>query len=134
ELKGGARAPLAMPFRCGTYIAHTELTGWNGRPAVPLDNNIDVSQDGNGAACQNAKFTPGFSAGTESPSAGSPSPFHTRITRNDDDQEIGGVTLNMPAGLLGYISRVSLCGDAQANAETCPDSSKIGSVTAGAGA
>ena len=134
ELKGGARAPLAMPFRCGTYTAHTDLTGWNGRPAVPLDSAIDVSQDGAGAACQNGKFAPGFIAGTESPSAGSPSPFHTRITRSDDDQEIGGLKLNMPSGLAGYISRVSLCSDAQANAGTCPDSSKIGSVTVGAGA
>jgi hypothetical protein len=39
----------------------------------------------------------------------------------------------MPSGLLGYISRVSLCGNAQANAGTCADSSKIGSVTVGAG-
>jgi len=134
ELDGGSLAPLAMPFRCGTYTAHTELTGWNSRPAVPLDNNIDVSKDGAGAACQNGKFTPGFSAGTESPSAGSPSPFHTRLTRGDDDQEIGGLKLNMPAGLAGYISRVALCGEAQANAGTCPDSSKIGDVTVGAGA
>jgi uncharacterized repeat protein (TIGR01451 family) len=134
SLKGGSRAPLAMPFRCGLYTAHTELTGWNGRPPVPLDSSIAVSQDGRGAACQNGKFSPGFSAGTESNTGGRPSPFHTRITRNDDDQEIGRLKLNMPSGLLGYISRVSLCGDAQARAGTCPDSSKIGSVTVGAGA
>jgi uncharacterized repeat protein (TIGR01451 family) len=134
ELKEGARAPLAMPLRCGTYTAHTELTGWNGRPPVPLDNGIEVSQDGNGAACQNGKFSPGFRAGTESPSAGSTSPFHTRVTRSDDDQEIGKLKLDMPSGLAGYISRVSLCGDAQASAGTCPESSQIGSVTVGAGA
>jgi uncharacterized repeat protein (TIGR01451 family) len=134
ELDGGALAPIAMPFRCGLYTAFAELTGWNDRPAVPLANSIDVSQDGRGAPCVAGKFSPGFSAGTESNGGGKPSPFHTRITRNDDDQEIGKLKLDMPSGLLGYISRVSLCGDAQAAAGTCPDSSKIGSVTVGAGA
>jgi uncharacterized repeat protein (TIGR01451 family) len=134
ELDGGPLAPLAMPFTCGTYTAHADLTGWNGRPPVPLDNGIEVSQDGNGAACQDGKFTPGFRAGTESPSAGSTSPFHTRITRSDDDQEIGRLKLEMPSGLAGYISRVALCDDEQASTGLCPAASQIGSVTVGAGA
>jgi uncharacterized repeat protein (TIGR01451 family) len=133
ELDGGPFAPLAMPFRCGTYAAHTELMGWNGRPPVPLDNGIEVSQDGNGAACQDGKFTPGFSAGTESNRGGSASSFHARITRSDDDQEISRLRFDLATGQLGFIFR-SLCADAQAGAGTCPDSSQIGSVTVGAGA
>jgi len=134
ELDGGPLAPIAMPFRCGTYTAHTELTGWNGRPPVPLDSSINVSQDGAGAACQSGKFSPGFRAATESPSAGSPSPFHMRITRSDDDQEIGKLKLETPTGLAGFITVVALCSDAQASAGTCPEASQIGSVTVGAGA
>jgi uncharacterized repeat protein (TIGR01451 family) len=133
EFKGGARAPIANPRTCGTYTTQAQLTGWNGR-VVDTASSFDVTKDGNGAPCASNKFTPGFSAGMESNSAGRTSPFHTRITREDDDQELTGVKIDMPAGLLGYISRVSLCGDAQANAGTCPDSSKIGTVVAGAGA
>ncbi|HKG03458.1 MAG TPA: hypothetical protein VKB03_09765 [Conexibacter sp.] len=133
EFKGGSRAPIANGRTCGTYTTEAQLTGWNGS-TVATTSSFDISKDGNGAPCPGGKFTPSFRAGTESNSAGSPSPFNVRMTREDDDQELGRLTVDMPEGLLGYISRVALCGNAQADAGTCPDSSKIGSVATGAGA
>jgi uncharacterized repeat protein (TIGR01451 family) len=132
ELKGGSRAALANPRACGPYTTLANLTGWSGR-TVALGSGVAVSRDGNGAACPAHEFSPGFQAGTESSSAGSSSPFHLRLTRQDNDEELSGLKLDMPEGLLGYISRVALCGNAQAAAGTCSDSSKIGSVEVGAG-
>lgn len=129
---GGPRASLANPLACGTYVTNAELTGWSGK-VVNTDSSFTVSKDGKGAPCGAPKFSPTFAAGTESSSAGTSSPFHVRFTRADDDQDLGGLRLNMPPGLLGRIADVPLCGAAQANAGTCSDRSKIGSVTVGAG-
>ena len=40
----------------------------------------------------------------------------------------------LPPGLLGAIPSVTLCGEAQANAGTCPSTSEVGTVAVSAGA
>jgi uncharacterized repeat protein (TIGR01451 family) len=133
EFKGGSRAALLNPPACGTYTTHAQLTGWNGS-VVERDSSFSLSSDGNGTPCPGPKFTPGFAAGTESSTAGSSSPFHARFTRGDDDEELASVTVDMPNGLTGKIASVSLCAETDAKGGTCSDASKVGSVTAGAGA
>lgn len=130
---GGPRAALVTPRQCGTYTTHAQLTGWSGR-SVPVESSFEVSADGNGAACPGPKFAPKLDAGTTNPVAGSTSTFVTRITRDDADQELGGLRINPPEGLLGYISKAELCSDAAANAGTCGEASRIASVSTGAGA
>ena len=132
ELKGGPRAPLALPDRCGPYTSDVVLTGWSGR-RVTLHPSFTVSQDANGQPCPSA-FSPGFSAGTASNRAGSSSSLLLRFTRGDGDQELNAVTVDLPGGLTGRIASVPLCSDAQAAAGTCAESSRIGDVTVGAGA
>jgi hypothetical protein len=133
EFKGGSRAALINPPACGTYTTHAVLTGWNGR-TVSRDSSFTLSHDGHGAPCPAAQFTPGFAAGTESSRAGSSSPFHARFTRDDDDEELSSVSVNLPRGLIGRIAAVTLCGEFDAAHGLCHDASKIGSVTVGAGA
>jgi hypothetical protein len=132
QFKGGPRAPLTLPNRCGTFTTHAELTGWNGR-VVPFDSSFTVSENAKGLPCP-AEFTPGFSAGTKSNSAGTKSSFLLRVSRDDEDQQVKGLTVNLPSGLTGYIANVDLCPDAAANVGGCPAGSKIGDVTVGAGA
>jgi hypothetical protein len=57
-----------------------------------------------------------------------------RFSRDDEDQQLAGLSLDMPQGMLGRIADVSLCGETDASNGNCPDASKIGSVTVGAGA
>lgn len=133
EFKGGDRAPLVLPKRCGTYTTNAVLTGWNGTVAAST-SSFSVSRDGNGAACPPVRFSPGFSAGTKNAIAGRSSPLHLRFTRSDDDEELKAVTVDMPNGLTGKIANVPLCGDADAKAGTCPEGSRVGQVTVGAGA
>lgn len=133
ELFGGPRAPLSLPEQCGTYTGgQATLTGWNGA-TVTKDLSFTVSQDANGQPCP-ATFAPGFSAGTVSNRAGSSSAFDLRLTRSDADQEIGRLNVLMPSGLTGRIASVALCPAAQASAGTCPEASRIGDVSTGAGA
>jgi len=132
ELESGPRAPLALPQRCGTYTGQAVLTGWNGR-VVTSNPSFTIDHDANGQFCP-ASFVPGFSASTLSNRAGSSSSFLLRLTRGDADQELSSLAVLMPAGLTGRIASVPLCADVQAAAGACPESSRIGDVTTGAGA
>jgi hypothetical protein len=79
-------------------------------------------------------FAPGFSAGTTNNQAGAFSPFALTFTRADGEQQLGGVSLKMPLGLLGTLAGIPLCGEPQAAQGTCDAASQIGSVSADAGA
>jgi hypothetical protein len=128
---GGPRAVLVNPPACGRFEAAAELTGWSGAERS-VTGGFDV--DSGCFAAGARPFTPGFSAGVESNGAGRSSPFHLGLTRSDADEELGGLTVRLPRGLLGRLSDVVLCGAGDAAAGTCPSDSLIGSVIAGAGA
>jgi uncharacterized repeat protein (TIGR01451 family) len=129
--RGGNRAPLVTPNRCGTYVTHAVLTGWNGRTATS-DSSFTLAENAKGRPCP-PEFSPGFSASTKTNSAGSSSSFLMRFTRNDEDQDLSGLTVHLPRGLTAKIASVGLCSDAAARAGMCPTGSKIGDVTVGAG-
>ena len=67
--------------------------------------------------------------------AGGYSPYTFNLSRADGQQYLSQVSTTLPAGLLGDIPSVTLCGEPQAAAGTCAAASQIGvaSVTAGAG-
>ncbi len=132
EFFGGGRAALTIPNRCGTYTTHAEFTGWNGR-VVSTQSSFAVSENARGRPCP-PKFSPSFRAETESNTAGSSSSFLLRFTREDDDQALSGLTVNLPRGLTGRIASADQCSDLQARSDTCPANAKIGDVTVGAGA
>jgi len=132
EFFSGPRAALSMPMTCGTFTTHAQLTGWNGR-TVDQDSSFSLSENAKGRACP-PEFSPGFSARTSSSLAGKSSPFLMRFTRDDEDQELSGLTVHMARGLTARIAKVDLCSDAQARANACPAGSLIGNVTVGAGA
>jgi hypothetical protein len=132
EFRSGPRAPLTTPNTCGTFTTHAELTGWSGR-TVSSDSSFTLSENAKGRPCP-PEFTPGFTARTQSPVAGTSSPFLMRFTRDDEDQELSGLTVDMARGLTARIAKVDLCSDAQARANACPGGSLIGNVTVGVGA
>jgi hypothetical protein len=133
DLFGGPRGVLVTPRACGTYTTTAVLTPWSapesGPPATPSDPHFAVT-----TGCAPAGFAPSFVAGSASNQAGAFSPLTVTLSRQDGEQRLSGVSVKTPAGLLGMLSKVTLCGEAQANAGTCPDASRIGHVTVGAGA
>jgi len=132
EFKSGTRAPLALPNRCGLYTTHAEFTGWNGR-TVATESSFTLTENARGQPCP-PQFSPGFSAGTKSNSAGSTSSFLMRITRDDEDQQLSSLTVKLPRGLTGKIANADECSESQTRTDSCPAGSKIGDVTVGAGA
>ena len=85
-----------------------------------------------------AGFNPSFMAGSTNLQAGAYTPFETSLARSDTDQELIGLSLTLPSGLLAKIAGVSECGEAEIHAieagtGNCPPGSRVGTVTAGAG-
>lgn len=128
EFKGGPRAPLSNPPVRGTYTTTTELISWTGKSVTSTSSfTIDSGPTSLG-------FTPGFSAGTSSPAAGASTPFTLSFSRDDDDQLLKDIVVNMRAGITGMLSSPDLCSEGLAAAGACTEASRIGSTATGAGA
>jgi hypothetical protein len=132
---GGARASLVTPPSCGTFTTASDLTPWSApyaNDATPSDSFAITSGVG-GAGCGNG-FAPSFSSGTVNNQAGAFSPFSTTIVRSDQEQNLAGVTVTTPPGLLAILKGVERCPEPQASQGTCGAGSLIGHTTAVAGA
>ena len=133
NLKSGARAPLANPKGCGTFTTSTELEPWSS-PAtanVTSESPFAISWDGHGGACPaSVPFAPSFNAGTASAAAGAYSPLTVEFSRQDREQDLSGITVHTPAGMLGNLSGIPLCGEPQAGQGTCGEASLIGTTSA----
>lgn len=127
RLKGGDRAPLATPPRCGAIPVSSSMTSWGGQVAAP-SASFELS-------CPFAHaFDPEFEAGSARTTAGSFSPFAARLIRKDGDQYLKGVAVRLPGGILAKLRGVPLCESRSADVGTCPKASRVGTVTVGVGA
>jgi hypothetical protein len=159
KLKGGPRGTLATPQSCTTATTTADLTPWSAEglggpsgsevmpgsppPAKPPNSSFNVDWDGAGGPCPaTPPFSPLFNAGTTGPNAtaaaASPS-FAVSFSREDREQDLSGLQVRMPLGLVGKIAAIAKrCGDAEVaaaenNSGECPPESLIGTATAGAG-
>ncbi len=127
-LKGGPRAPLVTPAACGSTPTTSTLTGWNGKTAnISSPYSVECTP-GLGA------FSPAFTAGTVNNQAGAFTPLVLSLSREDREQNLSGLNVTLPPGLSAKLAGVPLCPDTQASAGTCGEASRIGTVTATAGA
>jgi|HubBroStandDraft_4_1064222.scaffolds.fasta_scaffold08252_2 hypothetical protein len=129
-LNGGSRATLANPSACGSYRAESDLTPWSSPfepDATPSSLPFEIT------GCQSPRFNPSFTAGTVSNQAGGYSPLSVTFSREDADQQLAGITVITPPGLVGSLAHIPLCAEPQAAQGTCGPESQIGELTAGAG-
>ncbi len=131
---GGERAPLGTPALCGTYTTEAAFTPWSGNPAAHPTSSFAITSGPNGKPCASPPpFAPSLTAGTTSIQAGGFSPFTMTMGREDGNQNLSAIQLHMPPGMLGTLSTVALCGEAQANAGTCGPESLIGETIVSVG-
>jgi len=153
KFRSGPRAPLVSPPSCGQQKIGIEVASY-AQPQDPVDasNTYQVTEGPNGTPCpgdvSTRPFAPKFSAGTLNPVAGAFSTFLFRLSREDHEQELTGVKVALPPGLVGRIAGMSFCPEAaiasistaeftgrnELNNPACPASSEFGSVSAGLGA
>ena len=124
---GGPRAPLQNPDHCGTYTTDFTFSPHSNDPAATGQSTMQIDE-----GC-NQPFDPTLHAGVTNPVAGKYSPFVFDLTRPDANQALRGFSLKLPDGELAKLKGVPLCSDADANAATCPQASRIGSIQATSG-
>lgn len=156
HLFGGARGSLITPLTCGAHTTTTDLRPWSApeTPDAAPSSSFQTSVEPGGGNCPasegGAPNSPSFTAGTLSPQAGSYSPFVLKISREDGSQRLTGIDTTLAPGLIGKLAGISECSDAQiARAQarsgteegilerespSCPASTRVGTVTVGAGA
>ncbi len=131
---GGSRAPLGTPALCGSYTTTASIAPWSGNAAVPSDSTFDINSGPNGGPCSNPlPFAPSLTTGSLNIQAGAFTPFTMTMSREDGNQNLDAIQLKMPPGLLGTLSSVKLCGEAEGNAGTCGPESLIGHTTVSVG-
>ena len=154
DLFGGALGALRTSPVCGTFEVGSTITPFSapesGPPATPKTSfNTDTAAH-EGEACPTSAGAelnaPRLRAGTETPQAGTYSPFTLRLVREDGSQEVSGVETSLPKGLVGRLAGIPYCSDAaiaaaanKSGAEekassSCPAASEVGTVDVASGA
>ncbi|HEX8690060.1 MAG TPA: hypothetical protein VF729_07440 [Solirubrobacterales bacterium] len=149
RFREGGRSPLITPSRCGTHETKAVFTPWaNPSYSFLTTSTFELSKGVGGGPCPAGgppPFEPGFSAGTLNNSAGAHSAFAMRLTRRDGDADLTRFDAVLPPGLVAKLTGVARCPDqliAQIRSKTgrseladpsCPASSQIGTLKAGAG-
>jgi hypothetical protein len=131
---GGSRAPLGTPALCGPYTTTASIVPWSGNLPSESSSTFQIGSGPNGGPCRSPlPFAPELTAGSTNIQAGAFTPFTMTMSREDGQQNLQAITLHMPPGLSGLLTGVKLCGEAQANAGTCPPESLIGETIVSVG-
>ena len=127
-LEGGPRAVLANPRTCGPVKSEGDFTPWSEEPGVLSESTPSYTFEIDQNCSNGTQFNPSFKAGMPNVQAGAFSEFTLAFGRSDEDQYLSGISTTMPPGLLGSLTGVELCKEAQANAGTCGANSLIGTT------
>jgi len=147
EFFGGSGGALRTPAVCGDYETEARLTPWTAPEGQPV-NDTDTWAIQSDCADSESQLphAPSFDAGTISPIAGADSPFVMHLRREDGSQNIEAVNVSPPPGLLAKLAGTAVCpepflaaaeskdGEDEQSSPSCPATSRLGSVVAGAGA
>lgn len=128
HFKGGARGVLATPRSCGTYQTAFDFMPWSGGADVAGQTPMTFDSH-----CNTGGFAPKLSAGSVNPAAGRFSSFVTSLTSESGEQNLSGLTVNLPEGVLAKLAGVGVCSEAQAATGSCPASSQVGTTTVATG-
>ncbi len=128
HFKGGSRGVLATPPRCGTYQTEYALAPWSGMAVA--EGTTPMTFD---AHCGNGGFSPELSAGTVNPSAGDFSSLVTTLTSEAGEQNLAGLSVTLPPGVLAKLAGVAVCPGPAAVTASCPAGSLVGTTTVATG-
>jgi hypothetical protein len=125
----GPLAPLANPLSCGVATTNTSLAPLTGQPAVSPISAFTVDSNGSGGTCASPlPFSLSQSTASNPTTGGAQTSFTLNLERADGQQYLSQVATTLPAGLVGLIPSVPLCGEPQAAQGACPFASQIGTA------
>jgi hypothetical protein len=124
EYKGGPRAVLSSPSKCGSYTAVATMTPWSapGAPQAPSAASA-VNDCGN-----ETLFTPSLGIAATNTAAGADTAVTVTITRPDRQARLLRSTVSLPPGLAGRLGAVPQCPLDQARRAACAESTRVGSA------
>jgi hypothetical protein len=130
SFNGGAQAALDTPTQCGTYATSADFTPW-ATPSLPdwlESSDFEITSGPGSGSCSSSPlpFSPSLVAGSTTDQAGGFTSFSLLLQRGDGQQRIDKLSFKAPEGLTGFLSKVPLCTNAQAESNECPPASKIG--------
>lgn len=133
SFNGGALAPIANPLACGTATAASTLTPFT-FPFSPAKNA--ASSFAVGGCPSPLPFSWSQSTAGQPTSAGAfgRTSYAVNLARSDGQQYLSQIKTVLPAGLVGAIPSVTLCGEPQAQSGACTPASQIGTATVSSGA
>jgi hypothetical protein len=135
--KSGFRAPLVTPSACDAdpstperdpYLTHYEFTPWSGGPPAEGNAPMEITE-----GCEARSFSPKLSAGSTESQGGAFSPFSVTISREDLEEDIAGLRLQLPQGLAASFAGIPRCEGTAAETGACPPESRVGKVVAAVG-
>jgi hypothetical protein len=138
----GGRAANTTPPQCGPATTTAEFfpfseEGEQAPPVKPLstDSSFEITHGAGGTPCPSSplSFAPAFQAGSTNTQAAALTPFTVTIGRPDGQQALERIDMELPPGLAALISQVTLCTEAQAEADECPAESQVGHTTSVSG-
>jgi len=147
---GSERGPLDTPTQCGTYEVRNEWTPWDASlPEQVSTQFFTVDRGPNGTPCPNGPrpFHPGFQAAATANTAAAHTAFSLELTREDGEQNLKALNVTTPPGFSATLKGLTYCpeaaiaaaalqshtGLAEQAVPSCPTSSEVGEVIAGAG-
>ena len=137
KLFGGARGVLDNPQVCGRATSTGWLSPWSGVAQAVVSSSFEVESDHPGEACPDPPpFDPVVSAAPAVDTAGYYASFALTVAREDqqdDEQDLAGFGLQLPAGIEWSFASVPPCGEPEAQEGACPQASQIGTTTVSAG-
>jgi hypothetical protein len=148
---GSERGLFATPGKCGTATVEGEFVPWNDQLLSRHTTSFMTFDGGpNGSACPGAQrpFAPKLDVGSQSNTAGAHSPLSLTLLRDDGEQNLTGLGVAVPPGLLATLKGIPYCpesdialamssdhsGLAERASPSCPAASQIGTAWSGAGA
>jgi hypothetical protein len=104
------------------------MTPWSGQPATNVTTTLTIDQD-----CD-VPFSPTVAVAPANPVAGGRSATRITIERPDRAAWLTSAKVSLPGGFLADLNRADECAPTDAAAATCPERSRIATVTTVAGA
>ena len=131
-LNEGTRAPLANPLSCSASKTESDFIAYSGEGIL---KQFTPSFAFSATGCLSpVPFVLSQSTQNSSPNAGAYTSYTFNLARADGQQYLSAVKTVLPAGLVGAIPSVTLCGEPQAAAGSCGAASQIGVATVAVGA
>ena len=149
HITGGPRGALTTPDTCGPHTTNTALSPWTGNPDAHASGEFTLDEIAGGGPCPKTladrPFAPFFAASPQGFAAGQYSPVNLDLFRDDGNQEVKRIDVNLPKGMVAKLKGVEYCpqsgidaaksgsGNGELTSPSCPSSSLVGAAKLAAG-